>query len=69
MLAPTDDAYEPKALEGTYAGASADAAAGVGGGAQVLVGGGDNSFTLQPVSVTGVKGAGASIGVQTFELE
>ncbi len=69
VLAPTDDAYEPKALQGTYAGASADVAAGVGGGAKVLVGGGDNSFTLQPVSVTGVEGAGASIGLETFELK
>ncbi len=69
VLAPTDDAYEPKALAGRYVGASADVAAGVGGGAKVLVGAGDNSFTLQPVSVTGVEGAGASLGIETFELE
>lgn len=69
VLAPTDDAYAPKALRGTYAGASADVAAGVGVGAKVLVGGGDNSFTLQPVSVTGVKGAGASLGLEKFELQ
>ena len=68
VVAPTEDAYEPKALAGTYAGAGADVALGAGVGAKVLVGGGDNSFTLQPVSVTGVEGIGASLGVERFEL-
>jgi hypothetical protein len=69
VIAPTDVAYEPQSLDGTYVGASADAAVGVGAGAHVLVGGGDNSFTLQPVSVSGVEGVGASIGIESFELD
>ena len=68
VLAPTDDIYEPDALEGTYVGAGANVAIGGGVGAQVLVGGGDNSFSLQPVSVAGVQGLGASLGVESFEL-
>ncbi len=68
VFAPTEQPYEPGALEGTYAGASADVAIGEGVGAKVLVGGG-NSISLQPVSVTGVEGIGASLGIETFELE
>src|SRR5579884_1580836 len=44
------------ALAGDYAGVSASATAGVGVGANVLVGGFDRSVTLQPVSVEGNKG-------------
>lgn len=69
VVAPTENAYAPHALAGTYVGASADAALGVGGGANVLVGGGNDSFTLQPVSVSGVEGAGASIGIEKFTLK
>jgi hypothetical protein len=69
VIAPTDAAGEPKLLRGTYLGASADAAAGVGGGAGVLVGGGGNSFTLQPVTVSGIEGVGVSLGIESFELE
>lgn len=68
VLAPTDAPYKPGALKGTYVGASASAALGGGGGAKLLVGGGDDSFTLQPLSVSGVTGAGASVGIQSFEL-
>jgi hypothetical protein len=68
VIAPTEQIYQPRSLDGTYVGASADAAVGVGAGANVLVGGGENSFTLQPVSVSGVEGVGASIGIEKFEL-
>jgi hypothetical protein len=67
VLAPTEQALEPGALAGTYAGAAADVAVGQGVGAAVLVGGG-NSVSLQPVSVSGVEGAGVSLGIETFEL-
>ena len=68
VFAPSENAYEAKALTGTYVGAAADVAVGVGGGAAVLVGGGDNSFSLQPISVSGVEGVGASIGLEAFEI-
>lgn len=69
VLAPTDVAKEPGSLRGTYVGGSADVALAAGMGANVLVGGGSNSFTLQPLSIAGVVGAGASLTVSNFELE
>jgi hypothetical protein len=69
VIAPTDDKYQAHSLRGAYVGASADVALGLGAGAKVLVGGGANSFTLQPISVAGVKGAGAAVGIQRFRLE
>ncbi len=47
----------PGALAGTYGGVSAGAAFGVGVGANGLVGGNGNSFSLQPVSFEGQGGA------------
>lgn len=44
------------ALAGGYGGVSTGAAVGVGVGANVLVGGFNNSFALQPVSVEGQTG-------------
>lgn len=69
VLAPSADVYKAKALAGTYVGASADIAAGVGGGAGILIGGGGNSFTLQPLTVSGIEGAGAALGIQSFQLD
>lgn len=69
VLAPTDSTYKSHALAGTYAGAGADVTLGAGVGAKVLIGGGDNSFSLQPVSVAGVTGGGASVGIEKFELQ
>lgn len=69
VLAPTRDAYGPGALAGTYVGPTADASVGVGGGANVLVGGSDRSFTLQPVSVQSQTGVNLAIGVGKFTLE
>ena len=68
VLAPTDVAGEAYSIAGTYVGAGADVTLGVGVGAKVLVGKGDNSFTLQPLSVAGVTGGGASLGVEEFKL-
>ena len=69
VLAPTEVARQPGALSGRYVGGTADVSLGIGVGASVLVGGGGNSFTLQPLSVAGVVGAGASLGVSNFVLE
>jgi hypothetical protein len=57
------------ALDGNYVGASADASLGIGVGAKILVGGLDRSFSLQPASVSGSVGVGASIGVETLRLK
>ena len=60
---------EPGLLEGTYVGASAEAAVGVGAGARVLVGGSEDQFALQPVSVSGETGIGASLTFDSLSLE
>jgi hypothetical protein len=57
------------ALEGTYVGAKVSAAVGVGLGANVLIGGSDKSFSLQPVSVEGSTGFGAAAGVGYLSLK
>jgi hypothetical protein len=57
------------ALEGTYAGATADAAFAVGLGANVLVGGSQNSIALQPLSVEGQVGVNIAVGLASFKLE
>ncbi|MBO0903154.1 DUF992 domain-containing protein [Jiella sonneratiae] len=62
-------AYQQSALSGTYVGASADASAIVGGGANLLVGGANDSYTLQPVSVQAQEGINAAIGVAKLELQ
>jgi hypothetical protein len=55
-------------LSGTYVGASAGAAVGVGVTANALVGGSDNSFNLQPLSVAGGTGLNVAAGVAGLEL-
>lgn len=59
----------PGALAGHYAGATASAAAGVGGGANVLVGGMHSSITLQPVSIEGQAGLNVAAGVAMVNLD
>lgn len=58
----------PGMLRGNYAGASADAAVGVGGGAKVLVGGSRRSIALQPLSVQGQSGLNLAVGVAGMKL-
>jgi hypothetical protein len=57
------------ALQGDYAGATADAAFAVGVGANVLVGGSQNSIALQPVSIEGQAGVNVAAGLANFKLE
>ncbi|PZF78372.1 DUF992 domain-containing protein [Aestuariivirga litoralis] len=57
------------ALAGTYAGATADASFAVGLGANVLVGGSQQSIALQPVSVEGQAGVNVAAGLASFKLE
>jgi len=56
------------ALAGTYAGLTANASIGIGGGANVLVGGTGRSFVLQPVSLEGQVGINVAGGVTTITL-
>jgi hypothetical protein len=56
------------ALAGGYIGASGGAAVGVGVGANGLVGGLNNSFALQPVSVEGQTGLNVIATVTGLEL-
>ncbi|CAM1650842.1 DUF992 domain-containing protein [Bartonella apihabitans] len=67
VMAASKDAYKSGILVGKYEGVSVDAAAGVGGGANILVG--DNkAFSLQPVSVEAHEGANIAIGVSKLTL-
>ena len=57
------------ALVGKYGGAKAAATVGIGAGAAVLVGGGDNSISLQPLALEGSKGLGVEAGLTYLHLE
>jgi hypothetical protein len=68
VLAPASS-VAPGALNGHYYGAGAEVTAGVGVGANVLVGGFDKSITLQPLSLQGNVGVGVAAGVEQLELK
>lgn len=68
VLAPTANIYAPGALAGNYVGASASASVVVGGGANLLVGGSNQTFTLQPLSVEAQTGINLALGVSEFQL-
>lgn len=67
VLAPTTD-LEPGVLAGTYRGVSGNVTAGVGVGANVLVGGSNRSIQLQPLSVEGNTGLNIALGVAELTL-
>jgi hypothetical protein len=60
--------YRRGALAGDYVGASGEAALGAGGGANVLVGGGERSISLQPLSVSAQVGVNLALGVANLTL-
>lgn len=68
VLGPNRDIYAPGALAGNYVGASAEASVAVGAGANLLVGGSDKTFTLQPLSVQAQTGLNLAIGIADFRL-
>jgi len=68
VLAPSNNIYAPGALAGDYGGASAEVTAAVGAGANLLVGGLNSAFTLQPLSVQTQTGLNLAVGVATFKL-
>ena len=57
------------ALSGTYVGASAAAAAGLGLGANVLLGGSNDQVALQPASVEGIQGLNVAAGFGQIVLK
>ncbi len=59
----------PGALQGEYVGASASVTAGVGVGANALVGGSNRTISLQPLSVQVQSGVDLSAGVGAIQLE
>jgi len=67
VIAPTNR-IAMGALAGKYLGVSADASVGFGGGANVLVGGSNNTVSLQPLSVQGQTGFNAALAVASVEL-
>ena len=58
----------PGDLSGSYAGAQGSASVGVGLGGNALVGGSDNSFALQPLSLQGQVGLAVAAGLESLEL-
>src|SRR5471032_1515349 len=67
VFAPTSD-MRKGSLSGDYVGGSAQVTAGLGVGANALIGGFDKSFALQPVSVEGSKGLNVAAGVGSISL-
>jgi hypothetical protein len=65
VLAPTVS-LPPGSLTGTYGGATASVTVGLGVGANVLVGGSNNTVALQPVSVEGGTGLDGVGGLGTM---
>ena len=63
-VAATTKDLKPGALAGRYGGASASLTLGVGGGANLLVGGFDKSIALQPVSFEGQNGLNVRAGAR-----
>ena len=58
----------PGALAGDYVGPETTVKAGVGGGGALLVGGSDNTVSLQPFEVEGGSGLGLTAGVERLTL-
>ena len=67
VFAPSRD-VPPGGLAGRYGGLSAEATAGVGVGANAMVGGFENSISLQPFSVQAQEGLNFAAGIGGMEL-
>ncbi len=67
VWAPTN-IINRKDLVGTYGGASAGAALGVGVGGNALVGGSNNTVALQPLSGEGSVGVSVALGITALSL-
>jgi hypothetical protein len=60
--------YPVGSLAGRYVGASAEASIVVGAGANLLVGGSNKSFALQPLSVQGQIGLNFAVAISSLDL-
>lgn len=60
--------YAPGALAGSYGGVGMAASWAVGLGANVLVGGSNKGYALQPLNIEGLAGANIAAGVVEVEL-
>jgi hypothetical protein len=58
----------PGDLAGTYGGATAGATVGVGGAVNALVGGSNNTISLQPISFQGNTGLNVAAGIASMTL-
>ena len=58
----------PRALAGNYVGATGEASLGLGGGANVLVGGSNRTITLQPLSLDVQTGLNVAVGAARLAL-
>jgi hypothetical protein len=67
VFAPTVQ-FGPGDLSGNYGGVGASAAVVAGVGGNALIGGSQNSFALQPLSIQGQTGLSVAGGVQSLEL-
>jgi Protein of unknown function (DUF992) len=67
VLAPTTNLAHG-ALAGSYGGATASATVGVGAGANVLIGGSNQTISLQPVSIEGNTGLNVAAGIGAITL-
>jgi hypothetical protein len=67
VLAPTHNP-PPDALAGDYGGLTAGASAGVGAGANLLIGGSRHEISLQPLSVGGERGVNVAAGIASLTL-
>lgn len=69
VLAPTTDfEYQKGSLAGDYTGVSAEASAAAGGGVNVLVGGSDQTLSLQPLSVQAQEGVNVAVAISELQL-
>ena len=67
VFAPSDGPA-PGSLDGSYGGVTASATAGVGVGANLLVGGSNRTISLQPLSVEGNTGLNVAGGIAGLRL-
>lgn len=58
----------PGALAGAYAGPNTSVKVGVGGGGALLVGGSDNTVSLQPLELEAGSGLGVTAGIESLTL-
>ena len=56
-------------LAGSYGGVGANASVGLGGGGNFMVGGPNNAYALQPVSVQGQTGLNVAAGITGLDLQ